>query len=154
MTRENIRAHAAPYWIVVADSASAEFCRQAKSGSRVDKLFMLENSAVRKKSAALISDRGGRSFDSHGKGRHTMSNRHEPKEIQALQFARTVARRLVQIQSEEEVCGVVLIAAPRFLGMLRKAIDVTGGKGPYFTIDKDMVGHEERDIERIISENM
>lgn len=140
-----------PVWIVVADNATAEFCIQPSKSGRVDRMFTLESDAARSKTEDIISDRGGRSFDSHGQGRHTLSPRHEPKEVESLKFARKIAKRLVEIENGEPVSGIILIAAPRFLGMLRKAIDIAGGMTPCRTIDKDVVGQDERFLEQLLA---
>ena len=61
------------YWVVVADESKAiVYGRDSLSGP-LRELFSLHNDVARKKMDELISDSGGRSFDSHGKGRHTMT---------------------------------------------------------------------------------
>lgn len=151
ITIVNTAAIKAPYWIVVADQASAEFCFRAKKNGPIDKRFTLENDEARKRTVDLISDRGGRSFDSHGQGRHRMTPRNEPNDVLATKFAKIIANRLVDIENKEPVSSVVLIAAPRFLGMLRKAKDVAGGVKPSYTIDKDVVGRDERFLEELLA---
>ncbi len=51
------------------------------------------------------------------------------------------------------VCDeVVLIAAPRFLGVLRDALEKTGNVIPSVTIDKEMVGRDAADIEKLLDD--
>ena len=141
-----------PQWIVVANEAAAEFCMQPRKNGRIDRLFTLHNDVARKKTAEIISSRGGRSFDSHGYGRHTHSRQHEPKDVYLLKFARTIAKRLLEVEHNEPVAGIVLVAPPRFIGLLRKAIAVAGGIEPCRTINKDVVGIDERHLQQLLAE--
>jgi len=60
-------------WIVVADESRAYVYERKSVAGPLQELFNLENEVGRMKSGELLADRGGRSFDSHGQGRHTMT---------------------------------------------------------------------------------
>jgi protein required for attachment to host cells len=115
-------------------------------------VFSLENEVARKKTDQLISDSGGRSFDSVGKGRHTMSNeKANPKKTSALAFAKQIAERIAKVMHDGSCRGFALVAAPRFLGVLRDAISIATTSEPYATVDKEVVGQDAATIEKLLA---
>jgi protein required for attachment to host cells len=140
------------YWVVVADESNATvYARDSRSGP-LRELFSLDNEAARKKTDQLISDSGGRSFDSYGKGRHTMSNeKTDPKKTAAAAFAKRIAERIAMVVHEGSCRGFALVAAPRFLGVLRHAISIATNAVPYAAIDKEMVGQDKEVIEKLLA---
>jgi protein required for attachment to host cells len=140
-------------WIVVADEAVAEFYEQEKKYSPARMTFMMNNDAARQKTDDLITDRGGRSFDSFGAGRHTMAReKTDPKTQEAKVFAKLIAGRIVAAVHSGEIRDFGLIAAPRFLGLLRKALAVAHGIEPCLTVAKQVVGQDVAVIDRLLAE--
>lgn len=139
------------YWVVVADESKAiVYGRDSLSGP-LRELFSVNNDVARKKMDDLISDSGGRSFDSQGKGRHTMSGEQsDPQKVAALAFAKQIAERIAQTMHDGSCRGFALIAAPRFLGVLRKAISVATTAEPYATVDKEVVNQDIAVIEKLL----
>jgi len=144
---------ATPYWtVVVADESSALFYARDSMSGPLHELFSLDNDTARKKMDQLISDSGGRSFDSYGKGRHTMGHeKADPKKIAALAFAKQIAERIVKGMYDGSSRGFALVAAPRFLGILREAISITTTVEPYATVDKEVVGQDTAVIEKLLA---
>lgn len=140
------------YLVVVADEASATlYTRDTHYGS-LEKRRTLANDAARMKIGDLISDRGGRSFDSHGEGRHTMGGeRTGPKQHIATVFAKTIAEYVAEDMQSGRCRGFALVAAPRFLGELRREIRTLVKAEPYKTVDKDLVGSDESVIENALT---
>ncbi len=140
-------------WVIVADeSAATVYVRKFRRDSLTE-LFSLENKTARKKIGDLISDRGGRSFDSHGQGRHTMAKEKiDPKKHVAIAFAKKLAIRANKALHDGTCDEFVLIAAPRFLGILRDAFTKAGNVDPVLTIDKEMVGQNVDVIEKLLAE--
>lgn len=141
------------YWIVVADeSSTVVYARDTKRGP-LRELFSLENEAARKKTGDLISDRGGRSFDSHGQGRHTMAKeKTDPKKHAATLFAKQIAERIAKAVHNGSCRGFALVAAPRFLGILREAVSTAAKVEPFVTVDKAVVGRDASVIEKLLAE--
>ena len=139
------------YLIVVADQAMAKFYSRAKRNSALESLCTLRNDSAQKKTAELISDRGGRSFDSFGRGRHTMSNEEvDPRAHDANVFANQIRDRVIKAKRRGEFAELVIIAAPRFLGVLRKSFAASGGITPDRTIDKDVVAQDTSVIRKLL----
>lgn len=140
-------------WIIVADeSAAIVYARKSRRGPLTE-LFSLTNEVARKKTGDLISDRGGRSFDSHGQGRHTMVKEQTgPKKRAAVAFAKDIANRINKAVYEGACDEITLISAPRFLGVLRGALAKAGNVDPVLTIDKEMVGQDAVTIEKLLAD--
>ena len=140
-------------WVVVADESRAIFYAWDKKYSPLRELTQLENEVARQKTSSLISDRGGRSFDSHGQGRHTMTNeKTDPKQHAAIVFAKEIAGRVAVGRQEGSCRDYALVAAPRFLGLLRDALETAGHSDPLLTIDKGVVGQDPAVIEKLLNE--
>ena len=77
----------------------------------------------RLKNQDLVADAPGRSFDSHGQGRHAVSPSTEPSDVEALRFATEIGKRLDKARKDGLFSQLVLVAAPRFLGMMREALN-------------------------------
>ena len=139
------------FWVVVADESQViAYTRQAKRGP-MQELFRLDNPDGRKKPGELVTDRGGRAFDSGGQGRHAMGQEKSgPKGHIAAAFAKQIATRIGKATHTGACRGYVLIAAPRFLGMLRDAVATNCSVAPYMTIDKDVVGRDTAFLQKLV----
>ncbi len=139
------------YWVVVADESRAIFYTRDARRAPLLEFFALDNEAGRKKAGDILADRGGRSFDSVGAGRHTMAvEKADPKRHAATAFARQIAERIGKVTHDGSCRGYALIAAPRFLGMLRDAVSRRCRFEPFKTIDKDVVGKDTAVLQELL----
>ena len=149
--RINIAMGNQHFLVVVADEAKAILYTREKVYSPLRQWRSLSNEEARMKVGELLADRGGRSFDSHGEGRHTMAREKSgPKEQAATVFARQVAQIVSDDMKSGECLGFALVAAPRFLGKLRAEIGTLVKAEPYATVDKEVVGSDEAVIEKLL----
>lgn len=139
------------FWVVVADEARAiVYGHRTKSGP-LTRLFTLDNEVARMKASELITDRGGRSFDSGGEGRHAMGQeKSDPRRQAAARFAKTIATRINKEKHAGTCIDFALVAAPRFLGELRAALHSMPKVVPYLEIDKDMVAADAAAVRKLI----
>lgn len=128
------------FWIVAADSARAEIFRVARKGGPLETLDTLVHGASRLKGRDLRSDRQGRSFDSGGQGRHAMSSEVNPRQHESEQFAREIANKIETGRNAGSYDKLILIAAPGFLGTLRKALSQPATEMVAEYLDKSLVG--------------
>ena len=133
-------------WVVVADAATAAFYVRHGRRGELEQVRELTNEAGRAKVADLLSDSAGRSFDSHGQGRHAMASPVDPNDTGMARFAEDVVESLVAEIRAGHVRRYALIAAPVFLGHLRQALSKHRVPEPEKSIAKDLVGHELADI--------
>jgi protein required for attachment to host cells len=139
------------YLVVVADEAGAVLYTRDTLYGPLEKRRTFANDAARMKTGDLISDRGGRSFDSHGQGRHTMaSEKAGPRQHSATVFAKRVAGHVAEDMQSGRCRGFALIAAPRFLGELRREIGLLVKSEPYAAVDKAVVGSDASVIEKLL----
>lgn len=109
-------------WIVVADQSKARIFAVEDPHGPLQEVGHLEHPEARERSQTLASDRPGRSFDSSGQGRHAMGTSVEPKEQEAIRFAKQIAEHL-RTECHEKGCNrLVLVAGTHFLGLLREQL--------------------------------
>lgn len=93
----------------------------------------------------LHSDKPGRSFNSVGEGRHSLSKEHSPSEKIAQQFARDLAGMLNKGRTKA-YDQIILIAEPKFLGLLRSALDSNTAALATQTVNKELLEVSEEDL--------
>jgi len=139
------------YLVVVADESRADLYKRERLRGPMLRSHTFENEAARLKMDDLLADRGGRAFDSHGQGRHTMSaEKSGPKQQLAESFARQIAEHIGAEQHKGHLRGYALVAAPRFLGTLRGQLEHRVNEEPYAAVAKNVVGKDEADIARLL----
>jgi protein required for attachment to host cells len=140
-------------WVVVADESKAIIYTREMRTSPMVEACVLDNSVAREKMGDLISDTGGRAFDSGGQGRHTMvKEKSGPKQQAIAAFAKRIAEELYKGKHGGAYREFALVAAPRFLGVLRSALASTGKLEPHVAIDKEVVAREPGFIAKLVDE--
>ena len=141
------------FLVVVADESRAILYTHDTRSGPLTEWRSFDNETARAKTADLMSDRGGRAFDSHGQGRHTMSSEKSgPKQHAASVFARQIAGEVTADVNTGRCRGFALIAAPRFLGELRDALSSSTKVEPYVSVNKDVVGKDPSVISALLAD--
>jgi protein required for attachment to host cells len=139
------------YLVVVADEYRAIIYARDTLTGPLRKLRTFTNETARMKTGELLSDRGGRSFDSHGQGRHTMAgDKDAPQQQVAKAFAKDIAEKIAAEFHKGTCRGYAVIAAPRFLGLLRQEFATVVKDEPYASVAKDVVAQDESVIEHLL----
>lgn len=142
------------FWVIVADESRAIFYSRKTRSAPLQEFLSLDNEMARVKTAELLTDRGGRSFDSAGKGRHTMAKEKSgPKRHLAEAFAKQIAERIGKATHAGNCRDYALVSAPRFLGVLRDAVSVTTKKEPYQSIPKEVVGKDTAFLQKLLDKH-
>ncbi|MEQ9349816.1 MAG: host attachment protein, partial [Alphaproteobacteria bacterium] len=114
-------------WILVADGGKARlFCsdvRLPRIRPVIDDAFVSE--ARHLSNQDILSDRPGRAFDRSRGQPHAMEPPSDPKTVEEDRFVRYLADYLKQALDRGAFDALVLVAAPRALGILRRAMDKT-----------------------------
>lgn len=117
-----------PTCVVVADQAEARLFLMRGASMRL--AATLENPSAHQHDRDLKSDRPGRVFDrapaARGRrgavGHHATGGERKPRRQLALGFARSIAVAAAANRRESAFDRLVLVAGPRFLGQLRRAL--------------------------------
>lgn len=138
-------------WVVVAESARARIFAVSDTGGKLREIADLSHPESRLHDRELSSDLPGRSFDSHGQGRHGMEPATDPKERHAQAFAVEIARHLEQGRNEGGFDSLVLVAPPKFLGLLRSELDKVTRSTVIGELDKNLLEADLKTLARHVS---
>jgi len=141
-------------WIVVADSARARLFELGRSRDELRELDDLINADARLPDRELTSDDSGRAFDSFGAGRHAMEDKISLKDQAIINFAAYINEQLLTALNERKFNKLILIADPRFLGILRDKLDDHIQKIVSTEIPKDLTRHPISDIASHLPEHL
>ena len=110
-------------WYVLANRCDAGIYEDFKDQKFKFKERM-KNSRGHLTEGQLDSDRPGSGFSSAGAGtiRHGLDRTFQHHERDATRFARAIANHLTRRKREDAFQGLVLVAEPHFLGLLRQAL--------------------------------
>ena len=137
-------------WVVAAESGRARIFLLENRVAPLKEIDELSNPVARAHERDLTSDRPGRAFDSAGQGRHSMEPQVEPKQQEAIAFAKKINERLEQGRTKGDFEELILIAPPEFLGILRHNINGNTAKHVTKTIAKHLVQKDETEIRKYL----
>lgn len=132
-------------WIVVADEAIARIL-QSEDGHATEPVEELTHPDAHAKGADLRRDAGGRRAVAGTGGNATTSAGPNERHVEAEVFSREVADYLGRAYHEHRFDELRIVAAPRFLGLLRKSLNRDLARVVSQEIDKDLVHMVDGDI--------
>jgi len=109
-------------WILVADQSLARIFRAANRTAPLEEIESMVHPEGRLHEGELVSDRAGRGNVPGSSGRHAVENDTRRKEAASESFARDIAARLDRARHEQHFEKLAIIAPPRMLGLIRKAL--------------------------------
>jgi len=126
-------------WILIADGARARILEHKGPGSGVSAVDGMEFSAEKLKSSDIMADKPGRAFSSQGASRFAIEPKTDPVAKREADFMAMLAGVLEEKKNNATVFDrLVLIAAPRALGELRKALSNSIREIIYAELAKDL----------------
>jgi len=129
-------------WVVVADAARARVFNV--EGKAIAEIMDLSHPASLQHASEMASDAPGMTSVKGMPSKFGMEEIVSPKEEEAIRFAKQVAEALRAGLADYE--RLYLIAAPHFLGLLRKDLDKAVQAKIVKEIDKDLTKHTLEDI--------
>lgn len=146
-----------PTWIVLADKGRARILQTTRPGRDLEEVEEFTDPAAHADTADLRRDAtgrrapsdsyGGRPNDGTTVGNATVSAGGEEKlDLEAERFAKQVADRLVQARRAQRFEQLRIVAAPKFLGRLRKALPHEVSDVVVDEIDKDLLQLDRREL--------
>ena len=122
--------------VIVADNARARIFASHTVINRLEEMEGFVHPEAHLSNRDLVGDSAGKSVDQHGSlDPATSAKNHEEEE-----FAHLLGKHLKELHNQQHFEQLVLIAPPKFLGMLRKALPGPLDQLVTLTIDKDLTG--------------
>lgn len=133
-------------WVLAADSGRARFFAADTAQGALKEVDDLVHPQSRQHERDMASDEPGTTFDSMGQGQHSMGSVVDPKDQEAIRFAKEVSMRLDSARAAGDFDKLYVVAAPRFLGMLRDSLSAPTRKLVAAEIDKNLAAHKTDEI--------
>lgn len=135
-------------WILIAHDAGARIFENQGPGKGLDAIEEIEHPEGRELPQSLVSDRPGRSFrkNSGDPRRAAMSRSEGPREHVVAAFAKALADKLRQGRVQNQFERLVLVAPPRFLGLLRSSLDGPTSQLVVGSLDKDLANSKDSEL--------
>lgn len=123
-------------WIIVADGARARVLANKGMGKGLSPVSDLNFEGDHSARRDIMSDKPGRSFESASPVRHAMEPSSDPHGILKERFVAHLSD--VVSQRHDEFDRAILIAPPKVLGLLRKALPPVVRDKVYHELAKDL----------------
>ena len=125
--------------IVVADQAEAVFYDSASLGMPLREVAKITDAAAHLHDRDFCSDRPGRTHASVGSARSAYTRETNSRQLEAVRFARRIARRLDEARRKEEYERLIIVAGPSFLGLMREELSKPTKARVVHEVPKDLV---------------
>jgi protein required for attachment to host cells len=133
-------------WILVAHRAGAILFAQSGKVQPLRLIETIEHPEGRLRNRDIDADTGGRSFDSLGGQRHTLTAHESPVDHVADGFVKVLAEKLRRGRIDGHCQHIVLVAGARLLGKLRDALDSPTAKLVTQNVIKDFGDLPEQEV--------
>jgi protein required for attachment to host cells len=135
-------------WILVAHDAGARVFENDGPGKGLQLIEEIDHPEGRERDQDINADRPGRSFrkNSADPRRAAMSRSEGPRERVVADFARAMAEKLKQGRVENQYERLVLVAPPRFLGLLRSSLDGPTAQLLVGSLNKDLASTTQAEL--------
>ena len=125
--------------IVVADQAEAIFYDTVSLTAQPVEAGRIADPAAHLHNRDFASDRPGRSYESVGSARHAIARENDPRQREAIRFAREIARTLEEARRNSEFEQLIVVAGPSFLGLMRAELSPPTKACVVHEVHKDLV---------------
>lgn len=139
-------------WILVADSTRARYFTASTPSSALQEFEDDIHPVSRQHERNMTSDLPGKARGVGGAGGHAYEEPTDPKEYEANEFAKEIARHLEESLNAGKYGQLLIVAAPSFLGELRSQISERVRKLICFELDKNLATHDAEDIRKHLPE--
>ena len=120
--------------VIVADNARARIFGSHTVMNRLEEMEGFVHPEAHLSNQDLVGDSAGKSVDQHG----SLDPATSPKVHEEQDFARLLGKHLKELYNQQHFEQLILIAPPKFLGMLRNALPGPLDQLVTLTIDKDL----------------
>ena len=139
--------------VLVANRATAKVFEAKKNGS-YELLETFENELGREKNRELMTDAPGQSRISHGRGgtahSYSMTGEKDPHEEVAESFAKYLGEFLDRFRSNNDFKHLVVVAEPKFLGLIRGNMSKQCLQRAQSWVKKDLINLPKLDFQKAL----
>ena len=140
-------------WILVSDASGCVLYATEKRGDEWQIVDSYQHPESRLKSSELTPSEPGHAAKSKGSPRHTvMQPETAPKEAEFEHFAQQLADMLIAGANHRSFDGLVLVAPPHFLGLLRGRVAGEVEKRLLSVVHKDYTSLDPREARSRLEE--
>ncbi|MGO4380255.1 host attachment protein [Pseudoduganella sp. RAF53_2] len=136
-------------WVVVADSSHARIFRVRDAQHSLEEVEDMANPLGRADNRQIESDANSQFYSPNGQ-HPTYSPSEDAVEHEVHQFARQLARRLDTAAAQNQYDHLCLIAAPKFLGLLRDSLNHSTRKLVIAESNKNFASFPRPEIEACV----
>ena len=140
-------------WILVADSSRARIF-VADTPSSIQEIEDFTHVEGRLHEHDMTSDLPGKGAGVAGAGKHAYQDQINPKEQEAINFAKSVAKYFDDAHIANKFEKLMIISDPSFLGKLRKQLSDQSRNAVCFELDKNITTHSADDIRKHLPEHL
>jgi protein required for attachment to host cells len=140
-------------WVLVAESSRAKFFEVDSPKGALKEIDDMIHPASSMHEQKITSDLPGRGYDGKG-GHHKMEEPTSIKEHEQEEFAKQVCDKLESGRVDNKYHKLVIVAAPHFLGYLRKCMGSEVQKLVAEEINKNIVQLKNEDIRQHLPERL
>ena len=120
--------------VIVADNARARIFSSHSVIKHLEEIEGFAHPEARLSNRELVRDTSGKSVDQHG----SLDPATSPNDHEEQDFARLLGKHLKDLHNQQHFDQLILIASPKFLGVLRKALPGPLDQLVTRSIDKDL----------------
>lgn len=140
--------------IIVADNSRARIFKTDHPNSPIVEIETMAHPEGRLHEQDMVSDLPGKNAGEGGGGDHAFQEKIEPKEHEVIEFAKRTADYLDNARKKNQLDQLLIIAAPEFLGELRKQMTDETNELVVFELDKNLTQHSLDDIKIHLPKNL
>lgn len=138
-------------WVLVADNSRARFFAAEKASGPFQEVRDLLYPEARLHEGDLVTDKSGRDRNP-GTGAHGFGSNGSHKQDGAERFALAVCNQLESARNSGAFCKLYVVAAPQFLGLLRKHQSTSLRQMVAGEVDKNLTTQDNAAIRRHLPE--
>ena len=141
-------------WLVVADNSKARIFKVDSRKGPIEEIESIVHTEARLHEQKMTSDLPGRGNGNGGAGGHAYQDEVSPKEQENINFAKKIASELDAARKDNKFKQFVLVAAPGFLGNLRKQFNAQTQKLACFELAKNLSHLDAQQIRAHLPERL
>lgn len=132
------------HYILVADAARARIIGSDDAFEEAEEIEDFVHPSGRARARDLVTDQNTTST-SIPTGPRSQIEPSDPQEVETRRFAQMLAERLHRARAAGAFQSLVLVAPPKFLGLLREELDAPTARLVVGSVDKDLTRESLRD---------